>query len=58
MAKFIGPLVLSVIYGPENRAELVLGVMGTISLTAMMYATHAHGAARAHAAHMMPHPRM
>lgn len=34
LAKFIGPLVLSFVYGTENRGTLVLGVMGTLSLAA------------------------
>ena len=34
VAKFIGPLALSVVYGSENRAELVLFICGMISLGA------------------------
>ena len=36
LVKFIGPLALSVVYGEENRAVLVLAVCGTISLVAMV----------------------
>mgnify|MGYP006143355607 CR=1 FL=1 len=36
VVKFVGPLALSILYGTENRAVLVLGVCGSISLAAAL----------------------
>ena len=36
LVKFVGPLALAQVYGEENRAVLVLGLCGTISLLAAL----------------------